>query len=353
MEGTLYRKYRSKNFDEIRGQEQVVIALRGAIQSGNFAHAYLFSGSRGTGKTSVARIFAKEIGTTQTDLYEIDAASNRGIDEVRELREAVSAAPYESEYKVYIIDEVHMLTTPAFNALLKTLEEPPPHAVFILATTEFDKLPDTIVSRCEVHHFKKASFKDLKEMVQDVVRSEGYKIDASSDDLIALLGDGSYRDTLGVLQKIMRAIPGKEIKREDVERITGAPRGELVNEYITSLASRDVASGLQVISEAVGANVDMKVFLTLVLEKVRAVLLLRNASGMEAELKDEFLENDMEHIQEWALGREITSATLKKLLDTSHQMSYATLAHVPLELLLFEEAESEDGEDDKPKLLKE
>lgn len=339
MEGTLYRKYRSKNFDEIRGQEQVVLALEGAIKSGNFAHAYLFSGSRGTGKTSVARIFAKEIGTTQTDLYEIDAASNRGIDEVRELREAVSAAPYESEYKVYIIDEVHMLTTPAFNALLKTLEEPPPHAVFILATTEFDKLPDTIVSRCEVHHFKKASFKDLKEMVQDVVRSEGYKIDASSDDLIALLGDGSYRDTLGVLQKIMRAIPEKEIKREDVERITGAPRGELVNEYIASLASKDVASGLQVISEAVGANVDMKVFLTLVLEKVRAVLLLRNASDMEAELTDEFLENDMEHIQEWALGREITSATLKKLLDTSRQMSYATLAHVPLELLLFEEAE--------------
>lgn len=140
----LYRKYRPQKFKDVVGQDHVVKVLQGAIDLGNISHAYLFSGSRGTGKTSIARIFAKEIGTTPNDLYEIDAASNRGIDDIREIRDGVSTLPFESKYKVYIIDEVHMLTKEAFNALLKTLEEPPAHAVFILATTELDKLPEWV-----------------------------------------------------------------------------------------------------------------------------------------------------------------------------------------------------------------
>ena len=149
MSEALYRKYRPENFDEVLGQDHIVTTLSESLKLGNVAHAYLFSGGRGTGKTTMARILARAVNCSENDLYEIDAASNRGIDDIRELREAVNTLPFESPYKVYIIDEVHMLTKEAFNALLKTLEEPPAHALFILATTEMDKLPETIVSRCQ------------------------------------------------------------------------------------------------------------------------------------------------------------------------------------------------------------
>src|SRR3990167_6614668 len=186
----LYRKYRPQGWKDVRGQEQIVSALTAAAQASTPAHAYLFAGSRGTGKTSVARIFAREIGCAPEDLYEIDGASNRGIDDVRELREGVKSLPFRSPFKVYIIDEVHMLTKEAFNALLKTLEEPPKHVVFVLATTELGKLPDTIVSRCQHFTFKKPSQKILKESVLDITKKEGYTMDASSADLLATLGDG-------------------------------------------------------------------------------------------------------------------------------------------------------------------
>ncbi|HXK39597.1 MAG TPA: AAA family ATPase, partial [Candidatus Paceibacterota bacterium] len=153
MAGALYRKYRPQSFDAVRGQDHIVAVLSSALEKGQVGHAYLFSGTRGTGKTSVARIFAKALGIGEQDTYELDAASNRGIDDVRALRDAVHVMPFGSPYKIYIIDEVHMLTKEAFNALLKTLEEPPAHVIFILATTEFEKLPETIVSRCEVHTF--------------------------------------------------------------------------------------------------------------------------------------------------------------------------------------------------------
>ena len=153
----LYRKYRPETFAQVIGQEPVIKALQGALSSDSLAHAYLFSGSRGTGKTSIARIFARELGSSENDTYEIDAASNRGIDDIRALRDAVRTLPFDSKYKVYIIDEVHMLTKEAFNALLKTLEEPPRHVIFILATTEEEKLPETIVSRCQSFRFKKPS----------------------------------------------------------------------------------------------------------------------------------------------------------------------------------------------------
>src|SRR5258706_4881767 len=150
---SLYRKYRPNDWDEVLGQDHVVKVLDGSINNGKVAHAYLFSGSRGTGKTSVARIFARALGTSENDIYEIDAASNRGIDDIRELREDVRVLPFESKHKVYIIDEVHMLTKEAWGALLKTLEEPPEHAIFVLATTELGKVPETIRSRCQTFEF--------------------------------------------------------------------------------------------------------------------------------------------------------------------------------------------------------
>src|SRR3989344_9677174 len=168
----LYRKYRPQNFKEVLGQNHIVDVLESSVEENKVSHAYLFVGSRGTGKTSVARIFAKEIGVSVNDLYEIDAASNRGIEDIKELRDGVRVLPFDSKYKIYIIDEVHMLSKDAWGALLKTLEEPPKHVIFILATTEFHKVPDTIISRCQVFTFKKASDTVCKKMVLDVAKKE-------------------------------------------------------------------------------------------------------------------------------------------------------------------------------------
>src|SRR3989338_10716183 len=173
----LYRQYRPQTFKEVKGQGQVTDVLAKAIKNKKISHAYLFSGSRGTGKTSVARILAHELGVSDKDLYEIDAASNRGIDDMRALREGVYSVPFDSPYKLYIIDEAHMLTKDAWNAFLKTLEEPPAHAIFVLATTERDKVPETIQSRCEIYSFKQPTREMLAEVVAEVAKKEGFALE--------------------------------------------------------------------------------------------------------------------------------------------------------------------------------
>ena len=199
----LYRKYRPQAWNDVIGQDHIVSVLEGSLKQKKIAHAYLFSGSRGTGKTSIARIFAKALDVSDNDIYEIDAASNRGIDDIREIRDGVSVLPLESIYKVYIIDEVHMLTKEAFNALLKTLEEPPSHAIFLLATTETDKIPETVLSRCQVFTFKRPNREILKNLVTKVAKKEGFTLENGAADLIALLGDGPFPDTLGIWQNVV------------------------------------------------------------------------------------------------------------------------------------------------------
>src|SRR3990170_6585202 len=199
----LYRKYRPKKFSEVLGQNHIVDVLESSVETNKVSHAYLFVGSRGTGKTSVARIFAREIGVSDNDLYEIDAASNRGIEDIKALREGVRVLPFDSKYKVYIIDEVHMLSKDAWGALLKTLEEPPKHVIFILATTEFHKVPETIISRCQVFTFRKPSNAILKNRILDISEKEEFELDAGSAELLAILADGSFRDGLGELQKVL------------------------------------------------------------------------------------------------------------------------------------------------------
>jgi DNA polymerase-3 subunit gamma/tau len=302
---------------------------------GNISHAYLFSGSRGTGKTSIARIFAREIGTSENDLYEIDAASNRGIDDIREIRDGVSTLPFESKYKVYIIDEVHMLTKEAFNALLKTLEEPPAHAVFILATTELDKLPETVISRCQTFTFKKPTQKILKDMIMQVAKKEGYGLEGASAELIALLGDGSFRDTLGMLQKVIGSSKDKKLSLEEVELVTGAPRASLINEILEALDTKDSNKGLKAIKTATDQNIDMGVFLKLILYKTRTVLLLRYSPDMKTSIEEEYSLEDFTFLQNLATKKElnINSKTIIALLQAQDEMRISPISELPLELL--------------------
>src|SRR3989338_6675726 len=189
-----YRKYRPQKFEEVIGQEHIVGILKNALKEKRLAHAYLFSGPRGTGKTTIARILAREAGCFEEDIIEIDAASQRGIDEARALREAVHILPLRSPYKVYIIDEVHMLTKEAFNALLKTLEEPPKHAIFILATTETEKVPDTVASRTQRFEFTKIGLADIIKELGIITKAEGIKAEDKALKLIAFFAEGSLRD---------------------------------------------------------------------------------------------------------------------------------------------------------------
>ncbi len=207
----LYRKYRPQNFEQVIGQSHVVSLMEEAVKNGHPSHAYLFTGGRGLGKTTVARIFAKELGTAPVDIYEIDAASNRGIDDIRDLREEVRTFPMESKYKVYIIDEVHMLTKDAFNALLKTLEEPPAHAIFILATTEFDKVIETIRSRCTILHFRQPDNITLEKYISDIAKNEGVQITDGAALLITLLAD--IRPELKLPKILFRVFPARRTRK--------------------------------------------------------------------------------------------------------------------------------------------
>jgi len=339
----LYRKYRPETFDHVLGQDTVVSILKKAVSDSALSHAYLFSGSRGTGKTSVARIVANEIGTTENDLHEIDAASNRGIDDIRALRESIQTLPYESKYKVYIIDEVHMLTKEAFNALLKTLEEPPQHALFILATTEISRLPDTIVSRCEVHHFKKPGQKIIADMVEQVSKKEGFTIDRPSAELVALLGDGSFRDALGVLQKVIRSSEDKKLTQDEVEKITGAPQGKRINEFISSIEGRDLSKGLLILHESEERDTNIEVFFKLFLHKLRLVLLLRYAPELKKEIEEETSEEDFKFLMGIAENKEskITTGVLRRFLEASHFLGRSTIPHLPLELALVDLLETD------------
>jgi len=228
MGQALYRKYRSRSLDDVVGQDHITSTLKNAIKQNRLSHAYLFSGPRGIGKTSVARIFAYEVNNLDyksdalpIDIIEIDAASNRRIDEIRELREKVYISPAEAKYKVYIIDEVHMLTREAFNALLKTLEEPPEHVIFILATTEIQRLPDTIISRTQRYNFKPASETDIIKLLQTICKKEKFDIDKDALDVIAKHSSGSYRDALSLLDQLTSH--GGKISASDVEAVLGLP----------------------------------------------------------------------------------------------------------------------------------
>jgi DNA polymerase-3 subunit gamma/tau len=333
----LYRKYRPKSFDGVLGQDHIVEVLKSSVERNKVSHAYLFVGSRGTGKTTLARIFATAVGVSPNDLYEIDAASNRGIEDMKELREGVRVMPFESKYKVYIVDEVHMLSKDAWGALLKTLEEPPAHVIFILATTEFHKVPDTIISRCQVFRFKKATGTIAKKMLMQVAKSEGFELDAGSAELLAILADGSFRDALGELQKVLGFSKSKKISREEVEKITGAPKTVMVNEVLESIGKRDLEKGIAVVRKAAESGMDMKLYLKLLIEKFRIATILKYAPKSKGELAEGLSEADLEFLENLVKDDKegmFRSESLSALLEAYQNMDYAFIAELPLELAL-------------------
>jgi DNA polymerase-3 subunit gamma/tau len=335
---SLYRAYRPQTFGDVAGQEQVVGPLSEQVKSGTAGHAYLFAGSRGLGKTSVARIFAKELGTSSKDLYEIDAASNNSVDDIRLLSENVYTLPFESDYKVYILDEAHMLSKSAWNAFLKTLEEPPPYAIFILATTELEKVPETVQSRCQVFTFKRPTRDGLSAIIAKVAKKEGYAIEPAASDLIALLADGSYRDALSVLERVCASSQDKKITLPETEQSTGAPKRALVEAFVDALSEGNQEKALSVVSSLSDENIEYPLYLTLVLDLVRHVLLVRHAPEMRKEIEKDSGEEAYETMQRIALdeGSRVNHTTLLKLLDAASRMRFSPVPALPLELAVYE-----------------
>jgi DNA polymerase-3 subunit gamma/tau len=299
----LYRKYRPQTFEEVIGQEHVTRTLRNALQDGRIVHAYLFAGPRGTGKTTTARLLAKAVNCLDEDLaarpcnrcaicqaineghlldlIEIDAASNRGIDEIREIRERVNFRPNEARYKVYVVDEVHMLTEHAFNALLKTLEEPPPHALFVLATTDPQKVPATVLSRCQRFDFRRVPLNLIVEHLAKIARAEGVEVEPAALDLIARQATGSVRDAVSLLDQLFAFCEGR-VSVRDVEAVLGSVPAAAVSGLVEALLARDVPRALRLVDDLARGGTDLAYAARSLVEHLRGLLLLR--VGGEARL---------------------------------------------------------------------
>lgn len=298
----LYRKYRPRTFSEVVGQEHITQTLKHQVASGNINHAYLFTGSRGTGKTSTAKIFAKAVNcknningepcfecsvcksleqVNNVDVIEIDAASNNRVDEIRDIREKVKFLPVNGKYKVYIIDEVHMLTDQAFNALLKTLEEPPEHIIFILATTEVHKLPQTILSRCMRFDFRLIPVNVLMDLLRDIFKKEGITCTEDALKLIALAGEGSCRDTISIADCVNAFCQGK-IDLEGAQKVLGTSDTKEYVQLFEALNKKDVGNALEVLQNNYNAGKNMTVFAKNLTLHARNLLCLKNCKQGES-----------------------------------------------------------------------
>ncbi|MBI2609570.1 DNA polymerase III subunit gamma/tau [Candidatus Giovannonibacteria bacterium] len=358
MSEVLYRKYRPQRFDEVVGQKHVLAVLTAAIIKNRISHAYLFSGPRGTGKTTVARIFARAINCQSKklearpcndcdicrefvsgatlDLIEIDAASSRGIDEIRALKEAVEMLPFRSKYKVYIIDEVHMLTKEAFNALLKTLEEPPLHIVFILATTEIDKVPETIISRVQHFEFRRIPEEDLVGALAEICKKEKLRAEPEALGIIAALAEGSLRDAQSVLDQALAFSEG-EIKSKDVRLLLGVPGSELLEKLILALISNDTKSGIQTVQKSILGGTDIKAFFKMLIRNFRFMLYLKVVPEHEKELEKIISKKELAFLKENSDKTETNKIeqTLSALNESYDLLKAAYLPQLALELAVL------------------
>ncbi|MCL4396528.1 MAG: DNA polymerase III subunit gamma/tau, partial [Chloroflexi bacterium] len=307
MAEALYLKYRPRTFFEVEGQEHVTTTLRNALALERIAHAYLFTGPRGTGKTTIARVLAKAVNCLSQDkekpcntcavcqaineerlldLIEIDAASNTSVEDVRDLRDKVDFRPGEARFKVYIIDEVHMLSNAAFNALLKTLEEPPPHVIFVLATTDPQRIPATVLSRVQRFDFRRLTLPEITTRLGEIAAKEGLRVESSAIDLIARQATGSMRDAISLLDQ-MTAYGTDEITLTQVQGLLGSASQQTVSELVARIAARDTAHGLTTIAAVVDNGADPRQLAREIVEYYRGMLLLKTGGGASLTLTAE------------------------------------------------------------------
>lgn len=358
-----YRKYRPKTFSEFVNQEPIKQTLQNALLLNKISHAYLFAGVRGTGKTTLARLFAKtlnclnpqrssqgiepcnqcesceEINSGRAiDLVEIDAASNRGIDEIRELKEGIRFNPVKSRYKVFIIDEAHMLTPQAVNALLKTLEEPPEHAIFILATTEPEKLLPTILSRVQRFDFKRLPVGEITKKLQEIARQEKIEVELSALTLIARSAEGSIRDAESIFSQVVAFSYDRKITLTEVEQLIGVVRFEKLKEFLEYLANNDLKNSLVFINELQNQGVQLYEVIKLTTSLLEKILLLKLNPTMKDWLSTEFNQDELATLQ--LLAEKFEATKLRRLtaafLNILPEIKRSILPGLPIEIALVE-----------------
>lgn len=352
----LYRKFRPDEFEDVKGQDAIVKTLKNQITANRIGHAYLFCGTRGTGKTTVAKIFAKAVNCenpvdgspcgecrmcktiasgASMNVIEIDAASNNGVDNIREIREEVAYRPTEGKYKVYIIDEVHMLSIGAFNALLKTLEEPPEYVIFILATTEAHKIPVTILSRCQRYDFKRISIETIAARLQELIEKEGWDVEEKAVRYIARVADGSMRDSLSLLDQCAAFYMGERLTYDHVLEVLGAVDTEVFSRLLRNLLNMDVHAVIATVDELVMQGRELSQLSADFTWYLRNLLLVRSSDDME-DVLDVSTDNLVRLKEEAAM---IDNDTLIRFIrifsELSGQLKYATQKRVMLEVALI------------------